>query len=249
MICINKKLFFIDKDTDLHCERVEKLIKEFIKDHPGQFNLEESLIIAARIHDIGKNKIPDNILNAPRTLTIDERKIIDEHSYYSYLMAKEAGYPETVCQLVLLHHGLDKPHCNEISINKELLKHAEVLKVFDAYDEILNIKKHADLLRIIDAYDALLNPRVYKRAKTEEEVLSLLKDSPNDFPANIVDMLEKWNKRKVIEKAFREKDPYYSYINVDVNGIELFKNIPILEIEIGKRRQQQYTLNEEYNYG
>jgi len=55
---------FIDKDTDLHCKRVEALIAGFIKANPDVFTLKEELITAARIHDIGKNRIPDEILNS-----------------------------------------------------------------------------------------------------------------------------------------------------------------------------------------
>lgn len=193
-----------DHDTLLHCRRVEALISGYVKDNPDVFSLGQELIIAARIHDIGKNMIPDSILNADRKLTPEERDIINAHSYYSYVMAKEEGYPEVVCQMILLHHGDDKPFCNEPDVSAEIKSHADFLKVVDTYDELLNVKKHADFLRILDAYDALRNPRAYHNGRTDEKVFEILRESPGDFPPDIVDQLQAWEGRNAIQKAFQE---------------------------------------------
>ena len=56
-------------------------METFLHDHPYEFCYQQELITAACIHDIGKHYIPNEILNAPRRLTIKEREIIDLHAY------------------------------------------------------------------------------------------------------------------------------------------------------------------------
>ena len=231
-------MIFYDKDTELHCKRVEALVKGFLEENPDAFTLKEELVIAAKIHDIGKNKIPDAILNAPRTLTPEERNIIDTHSYYSYVIAKEEGYSETVCQLVLLHHGDDKPYCAEIDASDEVKKHADFLRVVDTYDELINVKRHADFLRVIDAYDALINPRVYHNGRSEESVLSILKESPKDFPSDMVDMFFAWDGRIEIEKAFKENTLFKENTSpVEKTAMPSIRNLPLTNTVFGKRNE------------
>ena len=51
---------------------------------------------AAILHDIGKIKLDENILNAPRQLTDDEFEVVKTHSLHGYNIAKEYGVPEEV---------------------------------------------------------------------------------------------------------------------------------------------------------
>ena len=44
----------------------------------------KKLVCAGLVHDIGKTKIPEEILNAPRRLTEEEFEIIKAHPVYSY---------------------------------------------------------------------------------------------------------------------------------------------------------------------
>ena len=97
----------LDENTRSHNKRVELLMEAFLHDHSDLFPYCRDLITAARIHDIGKHYIPDEILTAPHKLTAEEREIIDWHAYYGYELAKEQGYSDTVCKMVLYHHGAD----------------------------------------------------------------------------------------------------------------------------------------------
>lgn len=202
-----KKVKIQDKGTDLHCRRVEALILGYVESHPGKFSLSDEMITAARIHDLGKNNIPDSIINSPNKLTKEERENINMHAYYGYRMAQDAGYSENVCQMILLHHGEDKPFGEDIKISDEVKRHASFLKTVDAYDAFLNVTKHADFLRVIDAYDAMLNPRSYHNGRTEEDVFKILRDS-SEFPEEMVDILESWEDRKVIQAAFRKDNNF-----------------------------------------
>ena len=43
-----------------------------------------SLILTGVLHDIGKTKIPEEILNAPRKLTPEEFEVMKRHPLYSF---------------------------------------------------------------------------------------------------------------------------------------------------------------------
>ena len=103
------KTIALDENTRLHNKRVEVFMTAFLQSHSQLYFYEKELITAAHIHDIGKTKIPVEILNAPRKLTAEERETIDWHAYYSYELAKAQGYSDTICKLVLYHHGENKP--------------------------------------------------------------------------------------------------------------------------------------------
>jgi hypothetical protein len=196
-----------DEGTDLHCRRVEALILGYVESHPDKFSMGEEMIIAARIHDLGKNKIPNSIINSPNKLSNEERETINMHAFYGYQMAKNAGYSDNVCEMVLLHHGDDKPFGENMKISAEIKRHAQFLQTVDAYDTFLNMTRHADFLRVIDAYDAMLNPRSYHNGRTEDDVFKMLRDS-DEFPNEMVALLEEWEDRKVIQAAFRKDNSF-----------------------------------------
>ena len=61
--------------------------------------------VCGLLHDIGKTKIPNAILNKPGKLNDDEFAIMRQHSTYSYNMIKDhAEFSPAVCLGVLQHH-------------------------------------------------------------------------------------------------------------------------------------------------
>ena len=60
---------------------------------------------AGILHDLGKTKIPDEILNKPGRLTDEEFNIIKQHPIYGYgMLEKSRDVSENVKRGVLMHH-------------------------------------------------------------------------------------------------------------------------------------------------
>ena len=178
----------LDENTRLHNKRVELMMKAFLHTYSQMYPYSHELITAACIHDIGKHFISEEILNAPRKLTEEERKTIDWHAYYGYELAKEQGYSDIVCKLVLYHHGEDKPKKEDIKVVDE-------------------IKRHAALLRVIDAYDALTSKRAYHEKISDEKAMDILRSS-EEFDIEALSLLERWSGRKKISSGLIEKAMY-----------------------------------------
>jgi HD-GYP domain-containing protein (c-di-GMP phosphodiesterase class II) len=111
------------------------------------------LIVIGVLHDIGKTKIPEEILNAPRKLTPEEFEIIKNHPVYSYELLGD-GFDERVRHGVLYHHErLDG------SGYPEGLKGDEI----DLFARITSVS---------DVYDAMVSARSYKGARIPFDILN-----------------------------------------------------------------------------
>lgn len=107
------------------------------------------LISSGLLHDIGKTKIPPEILNKNGKLEEDEYEIIKNHPIYGYeIIEKLPGLKTEVKRAVLLHHermdGTGYPYG---------------LKAND-------ICLYARIIAIADVFDAMTQNRVYKRKVT-----------------------------------------------------------------------------------
>ncbi|WP_079911968.1 HD-GYP domain-containing protein [Paenibacillus sp. 32352] len=64
-----------------------------------------NLSLAATLHDIGKVKIPDEILNKPGKLTDDEYELVKKHTIFGYEMLRDTrGISHRIALVALQHH-------------------------------------------------------------------------------------------------------------------------------------------------
>ena len=132
----------------------------------------EKLLTIGLLHDIGKLRIPERILNKPGRLTKEEFDVVKRHPVYSYDMLKTSGFQdEEVLQGVKYHH-------ERISGG--------------GYPEGLvldHIPKMAKITAISDIYDAMISKRVYKESATPLKVLdSFYRDQFSDLDPRIVNL-------------------------------------------------------------
>jgi putative nucleotidyltransferase with HDIG domain len=139
----------VDEYTYTHCINAafySMLIAKWLKlpDH----EIEKS-IKAGLLHDIGKSKIPTEILNKKGTLTKDEYEIIKKHPTLGFeILEGQDGIDSDIKRSVLLHHertdGSGYP--------------------FNATSGHINII--SKIVAIADVFDAMTSDRVYKKRVT-----------------------------------------------------------------------------------
>lgn len=115
------------------------------------------LEIGARLHDIGKIVVPDQILNKPSKLNEEEWKLMRRHPIVGAKMLDEISHLQEAMPYILYHH-----------------------ERWDGsgYPEGLtgrNIPVGARMLAVADVFDALTTPRPYHPAKTRETVYDILR--------------------------------------------------------------------------
>lgn len=113
--------------------------------------------IAGLLHDIGKSKIPNEILNKPGILTDEEFEVMKQHSVFGYRILQEnKDIKETIKLAVLQHH--EKINCNgyPMGVGAE------------------QICTYAKILSVVDIYDALVTERPYKEGFTPRDAVEML---------------------------------------------------------------------------
>jgi len=110
------------------------------------------LVMAGLLHDVGKTKIPEEILDAPRKLTDEEFKIIRTHPVYSYELL-ESGFDERVKLAARHHHEKIDGRGYPDGIKEE------------------EISLFAKITAVSDIYDAMVSKRSYKKEKLPFDVL------------------------------------------------------------------------------
>jgi len=126
-----------------HIPAVEKLcaaIGEKLGIAPDRM---EGLLIAARLHDIGKIAVPLEILSKPGPLTPAEQALVQDHPRAGHDMLKNIDFPWPVADIVLQHHermdGSGYP--DGISGNNILLE-ARILGAADTMEAMLSARSN-----------------------------------------------------------------------------------------------------------
>jgi HD-GYP domain-containing protein (c-di-GMP phosphodiesterase class II) len=128
--------------------------------------------VAAKVHDIGKIRIPDSILLKPAKLTDEERRVMETHPRLGFDILRALSEYEKVLDLVLTHHerydGRGYPNG---TIGRRLLLIAQIIPVADSLDAMTSARAY----RPARSWDAALeelrrgagtqwNPRVVEAA-------------------------------------------------------------------------------------
>ncbi len=95
----------------------------------------ECIGLASVVHDVGKIRVPAEILTKPGKLTGNEFAIIKEHSQNGYDILKNIDFPWPIAQIVLQHHerldGSGYPNAllnNQIPIETKIITVADVVE-------------------------------------------------------------------------------------------------------------------------
>lgn len=122
----------------------------------GEEQIKE-LVLGALLHDIGKMRVPKEILNKPARLEPEELTIMRSHSLlgYKYIVEK-MDVPDVVAKVALDHQERYKG-----SGYPNGLKGKE-------------INLYAQITAVADVYDALISNRVYKRAFEPAKAIDIM---------------------------------------------------------------------------
>jgi PAS domain S-box-containing protein/putative nucleotidyltransferase with HDIG domain len=129
-----------DPYTAGHQQRVALLAREIAFDMGLSDEMAQSVHIAAMLHDIGKIRVPSEILTKPGSLDDLERGIVETHSRAGYEILKSAQFPWPVAEVVLQHHerldGSGYPAglpADQIMIEARILGVADVVEAMSSH--------------------------------------------------------------------------------------------------------------------
>jgi putative nucleotidyltransferase with HDIG domain len=155
-----------DDYTVEHCVDVSILMVA-LGHRLGRHNEElHQLAVAGLLHDVGKQRVPEEILQKPDKLTAEEFQVMKKHPEWGFeLVSQLEGCSETVANVTLRHHE----RLNGSGYPFGLMG--------------LEIDAASRIAGVADVFDALTSDRVYRRGFPTREALQLIfriKDSHFD---------------------------------------------------------------------
>ena len=161
-----------DENTGGHIMRCEIYVEKLLdrmKSEGSYLQLTKEyrsyIAMAAAMHDIGKIKIPDRILNKPGRLTDEEYDIMKKHSIYgAEIIRKTMG---------------DIEETDYITVAYNIARYHHERYDGKGYPDGLkgeDIPLEARVMALADVYDALISERVYKKAFSVEKAREIILD-------------------------------------------------------------------------
>ena len=145
-----------DPYTKGHCERVAHyalLIADAL-DLPE--NIKDDIRFGSWLHDCGKIGVPEQILNAPRSLRSDEIMTIHFHPEWGAEVARKARMSPIVINIIRSHHERYQGGGYPDNLRGEA------------------IPLEARIVAIADTYDALTSTRPYNEPRSREAAIEIL---------------------------------------------------------------------------
>ncbi|MDF2841249.1 MAG: hypothetical protein K0Q99_2021 [Clostridia bacterium] len=117
----------------------------------------KDLCMGALFHDIGKTKVPNEILNKAGSLTAEEYEIIKKHSRYGYdILKQNMELSAYVGYIALTHHEQFNGEGYPLGLKGKA------------------IHEYSRIVSVADVYDAMTSNRVYRKRLNISEVVEYL---------------------------------------------------------------------------
>ena len=161
-----------DENTGEHIQRTSeyvRMLSDAMKADSRYVSVSAEFLnnvqLAAPLHDMGKIRIPDAILNKPGRLTDEEYAVMKRHSAYG------AEIIEKTLQVIE-----EEDYYN---VAKNIARHHHERWDGKGYPDGLKggeIPLEARIMALADVYDALVSKRVYKEAFSKEKAFEILRE-------------------------------------------------------------------------
>jgi putative nucleotidyltransferase with HDIG domain len=156
-----------DSYTHGHCERVAQYSLAVARTLGLDAEAQTTLRVGAYLHDLGKVRVPHEVLTKPGNLTDEEFALIKMHPIWGLDMLANIDFPWDIKPIIRWHHEK-----HDGSGYPDGLKSDE-------------IPIGAQIICIVDVYDALTTTRPYKPALSPAEALACMADVPHWWRADV----------------------------------------------------------------
>jgi putative nucleotidyltransferase with HDIG domain len=137
-----------------HCLNVALICRRFARWLKYDAAMQNTMTLCGLFHDIGKLKIPEEILNKPGRYTDEEFALMKKHPQFSYELLKDLPLDDCIKQAALYHHE----RCDGSGYPEGQSGH--------------NMDDAAMIVAIADVYDAMTAARSYRAPLCPFEVIA-----------------------------------------------------------------------------
>jgi putative two-component system response regulator len=172
-----------DSYTAGHQRRVAELSRAIAQEMGLPKERIDGLYMAAQIHDLGKIKVPAEILNKPSKLSEIEFRLVKTHAEAGYDILKNVDFPWPVARMVHEHHervnGSGYP--NGLT-GENILPESHILVIADVVEAISSFRPHRPSNGVEAALDEIENNQgILYESATVQASLRLFRDKDFKF--------------------------------------------------------------------
>lgn len=149
--------------------------------------------IAGYLHDLGKLKIPNEILDKPGKLTDEEFNIMKEHAYYTWILLKDVGGFEQISAWAAFHHEKLNGNGYPFHLNER------------------ELSLGSRIMTVADIFSALTEERPYRKSMEKDRVAAILSEDAQGrlLSGSVADLLlehyDEINERRAAESKAASK--------------------------------------------
>jgi len=176
-----------DPHTAGHQQRVTQLACAIAKEVGLSKEQINGLRLAGLIHDIGKVRVPAEILTNPNGLSDPELMMIKAHPVLGYEILRTIDFPWPVAQIVLQHHERMNGSGYPSGLSGEdIIVEARILAVADVVEAMASHRPYRPSLGINKALEEISqNKGVLYDAKAVDACLTLFRDKKFEFERHV----------------------------------------------------------------
>ena len=188
-----------------------------------------NLVTAALCHDLGKSRIPEEIINKPGKLNDEEFDLIKSHPKFSYdILYDKNEVPAIVRKAVLMHHENENGsgYPNGLS-GEQIPLIAKIIHAVDVYDALTSKRPYKDPYAPADAFDYMIGGT---GLQFDEKVVNVMMTVIPAYPPGIDVTLSTGENALVIahtQNAFRPKIKLGDGRIIDLSTDESYKDVKI----------------------
>jgi PAS domain S-box-containing protein len=149
-----------DPYTAGHQHRVALLASAIAREMGLAAEIVHGISLAASIHDLGKIRVPAEILSKPGRLNSIEYELVKGHSQTGYDIIKDIQFPLPIAQMVLQHHErLDGSGYPQGLKDGQILLEAKILAVADLVEAMSSHRPYRPSLGLDAALEEIIKSR------------------------------------------------------------------------------------------
>ena len=168
-----------DRYTFGHCERVARNAVAMARVLGLDEEQETTLLIGAYLHDLGKVRVPHEILTKPGPLTHDELEIVQMHPLWGIEMLASVEFPWDIKPIIRWHHErYDGSGYPDRLKGDEIPLSAQIVGILDVYDALTTTRAHQPGLSHALALESLARCRGWWSDRVFEAFLGALATRP-----------------------------------------------------------------------
>lgn len=176
----------LDIFTDAHVQGVVKTTTRICEEMQMEYDLLKRCVLSAYLHDVGKIKIPSEILQKNGRLTDEEFEEIKKHTIYGYEICMEYRNFRELAPIVRAHHeSFDGSGYPDNLKGNDIPFEATIIKVADVYDALTKRRQYKEGYKQTQALDIMIGD-VKKIRMSGKILLYLIKSLQKEMEHNIV---------------------------------------------------------------